>query len=39
MRRYRPALLSPFGRAVLAATLALFAGLALLQFIERIPTP
>ena len=37
-RHHRPALLSPFGRAVLTATgFALAAGLACLSLIERMP--
>ena len=39
-RHYRPALLSPFGRAVLAATgFALAAGFACLTIIEQMPLP
>ena len=40
MRRYRPALLSPFGRAaVTAGGFALAAGFACLTIIERMPLP
>ncbi len=39
MKRHRPTLLSPFGRAAVTAgaTLVLLAGFLLARFIERMP--
>lgn len=38
MRRYRPALLTPFGQVVMtAAAFTILAGITLLHLIERMP--